>query len=202
VQSAVIIGAGSESALSVLESCIKQATPTATPTTDDDVGVVSGGVAREVWGSELAALLSPTKTNTIKGSSSTPKRSPVSMETPTKRRRLDLRQSPLRIAVKTPPTVVPSKPVGPSTPLLVGGVKSSLGSKSGSPVGGAKAAAGGAIDPPPLTEKTDRLSQLLHEVKEIRRSYSTLAGSLLIIRRNQEDIKNRLTEIGLSVCSV
>ena len=57
---------GSESALSVLESCIKQATPTATPTTDDDVGVVSGGVAREVWGSELAALLSPTKTNTIK----------------------------------------------------------------------------------------------------------------------------------------
>ena len=45
----------------------------------------------------------------------------------------------------------------------------------------------------------DPVSQILCEVKEIRRSYSTLAGSLLIIRRNQEDIKNRLTEIGLSV---
>ena len=46
----------------------------------------------------------------------------------------------------------------------------------------------------------DPLSQILYEVKEVRRSYSTLAGSLLMIRRNQEDIKNRLTEIGLSVC--
>ena len=71
-----------------------------------------------------------------------------------------LLQSPLRTAAKTPPTVVPSKPVGPSKPLLVGGVKSCLGSKSGSPVGRAKAAAGGEgkavpreIDPPPLTEK-------------------------------------------------
>ena len=116
----------------------------------------------------------------------------------------------------------------PSKPVVVGGVKAGVGSKSGTPEGGVKTVAAEGkkisreIDPPPpprQAEKvcstshntlsncdacffllqTDRLSQILHEVKEIRRSYSTLAGSLLIIRRNQEDIKNRLTEIGLSV---
>ena len=59
------LSTGSESALAVLESCIKQTTPTTI--TEGEVGVSSEGVAREergLWVSELAALLSPAKTPT------------------------------------------------------------------------------------------------------------------------------------------
>ena len=55
---------GSESALSLLENCIKQATPIAPPPiVSEEVGVSSqsgGGTRGGLWGSELAALLSPT----------------------------------------------------------------------------------------------------------------------------------------------
>ena len=47
--------------------------------------------------------------------------------------------------------------------------------------------------------QSDALSQILRELHELKRSYSALAGSLLVVRRNQEDIKTRLMEIGISV---
>lgn len=46
------------------------------------------------------------------------------------------------------------------------------------------------------------MAQVLGELRELKASFSTLAKTLFIIRRNQEDIKTRLTEIGLSVCSL
>jgi hypothetical protein len=54
------------------------------------------------------------------------------------------------------------------------------------------------IDPPPRAgDKGDTLSQVLQDVRELKRLYSNLAGSLLVMRRNQDDIKNQLTEIRL-----
>ena len=47
--------------------------------------------------------------------------------------------------------------------------------------------------------QSDAFSQILRELHELKRSYSALAGSLLVVRRNQEDIKTRLMEIGISV---
>lgn len=56
--------AGTESALSLLESCIKQVTPLSVSGDSQSVEGCGGGGERKddrvMWGSELAALLSPT----------------------------------------------------------------------------------------------------------------------------------------------
>ena len=86
-----------------------------------------------------------------------------------------------------PPTLPPSLPPLPSPPSLPPSLPPLPPSLPPS------------LPPFHSPSQKDTLSQILHELHELKRSYATLAGSLLIVRRNQDDIKTRLTEIGISV---